>query len=79
MGLRVGNFRLASHDGGDAIMMPMIDFPWWFPAVPLVAHLAMAVPIGWAALKFVDEQSDASSFMGLLKRDRRVLQELEGA
>jgi len=31
-------------------MMPMIGFPWaWFPIVPLIAHLAMAVPIGYFA------------------------------
>lgn len=31
-------------------MMPLIRFPWaWFPLVPLIAHLAMAVPIGLVA------------------------------
>lgn len=27
-------------------MMPMIRWPRWFPIVPFIAHLAMAVPIG---------------------------------
>ena len=31
-------------------MMPMVQFPWaWFPIIPLIAHLAMAVPIGYFA------------------------------
>ncbi|GBD08762.1 hypothetical protein HRbin22_01003 [Candidatus Thermoflexus japonica] len=30
-------------------MMPLIRFPWWFPIVPFLAHMAMAVPIGFFA------------------------------
>ncbi len=34
-------------------MMPMVRFPAWFPVVPLVAHVAFAVPLAWIALRFV--------------------------
>lgn len=35
------------------VMMPAIRFPAWFPIWPLLAHLAMAVPIGAVALAWV--------------------------
>ena len=54
------------------VMMPMIDFPWWFPGVPFLAHLAMAVPIGWVALHLVKPEADAKSFVGLLRGDRQA-------
>lgn len=54
------------------VMMPMIDFPWWFPAVPFLAHLAMAAGIGAVARRFVRPEADAKSFAGLVRLDRRV-------
>ncbi len=51
------------------LMMPMIDFAWWFPGVPFLAHLAMAVRIGWVALRLVKPEADVKSFVGLLRRD----------
>jgi len=53
------------------VMMPMIDFPWWFPIVPFVAHMAMAVAIGGVSLRFVRPEADAKSFAGLLRLDRQ--------
>ncbi|MBI2402698.1 MAG: hypothetical protein HYV20_08180 [Gemmatimonadetes bacterium] len=53
------------------VMMPMIHFPWWFPAVPFVAHMAMAVAIGGVALRFVKPEADAKSFVGLWRLDRQ--------
>lgn len=53
------------------VMMPMIHFPWWFVIVPFVAHMAMAVPIGWVPLRFVDEEADGKSFLGLLRAERK--------
>lgn len=47
-------------------MMPMIRFPWWFPGVPFLAHLAMAVPIGFFA-RFVNPASAAISLLGLIR------------
>ncbi|HXF73758.1 MAG TPA: hypothetical protein VNO79_14250 [Actinomycetota bacterium] len=35
------------------VMMPAIRFPAWFPIWPLLAHLAMAIPIGAVALAWV--------------------------
>ncbi len=47
-------------------MMPIIRFPRSFPVVPLLAHLAMAVPIGYVALNFVAAgSSGASAVSGL--------------
>lgn len=45
-------------------MMPLIRFPRWFPIVPLLAHLAMAAPIGYVALRFVDDEGHAASLAG---------------
>jgi len=53
------------------VMMPMIGFPWWFVLVPLVAHMAMAVPIGWVPRRFVDEAADGKSFLGRLRAERQ--------
>lgn len=44
-------------------MMPAIRFPSWFPGVPLVAHLAMAVPIAWAAQTFITHHDAAASLL----------------
>jgi len=52
------------------VMMPMIAFPWWFVIVPFLAHMAMAVPIGWAAKRFVDQEADSKSFLGLLRQEK---------
>jgi len=48
-------------------MMPMIHLPYpKFMIVPLLAHWAMAIPIGYFALNFVDPAVSASSlFEGL--------------
>ncbi len=54
------------------VMMPMIDFPWWFVIVPFVAHLAMAVPIGWVSSRCVDEEADSKSFLGLLRQEKML-------
>jgi len=60
------------------VMMPMIDFPWWFPVIPFVAHMAMAIPIGWVALRWVNEPADRKSFVGLLREEKeRSLREQE--
>ena len=53
------------------VMMPMIDFPWWFVIVPLLAHMAMAAPIGWVPRRFVNEEADGKSFLGLLRAERQ--------
>jgi hypothetical protein len=42
-------------------MMPMVRFPRSFPIVPLVAHLAMAIPIGFFAIKFIPAGASSSS------------------
>ncbi len=47
-------------------MMPTIRFPWWFPGVPLMAHLAMAIPIGFFA-RFVSPAAAAVSLVGLIR------------
>lgn len=47
-------------------MMPMIRFPWWFPGVPFLAHLAMAVPIGFFA-RLVNPAAAALSLLGLIR------------
>lgn len=54
------------------VMMPMIDFPWWFPAVPFVAHIAMAVPIGGIALRFINDAAHQKSFLGLWRADQTL-------
>jgi hypothetical protein len=49
------------------IMMPMIRFPWWFPIIPLIAHLVMAIPIGAIALHVIDPYAAANaSLLGFL-------------
>jgi len=35
-------------------MMPMIRFPWWFPIVPFIAHMAMAVPLALISIYLVN-------------------------
>lgn len=47
-------------------MMPMIRFPSWFPVVPLLAHVAMAVPIGAAALTWIGVAETEASLLGAL-------------
>lgn len=41
-------------------MMPMIRWPRWFPIVPFIAHIAMAVPIGYFALQFAGPAAGSS-------------------
>lgn len=48
-------------------MMPMIRFPAWFPVVPFIAHVALALPIAWVALTFLPASASASSLLGLLR------------
>lgn len=45
-------------------MMPLIKFPWWFPIVPFIAHMAMAIPIGYIALNFLSPAAHAASLLG---------------
>lgn len=47
-------------------MMPLIKFPWWFPIVPFIAHIAMAIPIGYVALNFISPAAHAASLFGAL-------------
>ncbi len=44
-------------------MMPMIRFPRSFPMVPLIAHVAMAIPIGFFAINFVSPEASSSSLV----------------
>ncbi len=44
-------------------MMPMVRFPRSFPIVPLLAHLAMAIPIGYFAINFVSTSGSSSSLV----------------
>ncbi len=44
-------------------MMPMIRFPRSFPLVPLIAHIAMAIPIGFFAINFVSPGASSSSLV----------------
>lgn len=48
------------------LMMPMIRFPRWFPVVPLLAHVAMVVPIGAVALAAIAADQTRASFLGFL-------------
>jgi hypothetical protein len=51
-------------------MMPMIKFPFpRFLVVPLIAHIAMAIPIGFFAINFVTPDAHASSLVGGLGLD----------
>jgi len=52
------------------VMMPMIEFPWWFVVTPFVAHMAMAGPIGWVSLRYVGADADRRSLRGLLRQER---------
>lgn len=45
-------------------MMPLVRFPRWFPAVPFLAHLAMAAPMGFFALEYVSGAMHGSSLSG---------------
>ena len=47
-------------------MMTVIRFPRTFPVVPLLAHLAMAVPIGYFALTFVSPSASEASLISRL-------------
>lgn len=42
-------------------MMPMVRFPRSFPIVPLLAHIVMAIPIGFFAINFVSPEASSSS------------------
>lgn len=42
-------------------MMPMVRFPRSFPIVPLLAHIAMVIPIGFFAINFVSAEGSSSS------------------
>ncbi len=44
-------------------MMPMVRFPRSFPVVPLLAHIAMAIPIGFFAINFVSAAASSSSLV----------------
>lgn len=44
-------------------MMPMVRFPPSFPIVPLLAHVAMAIPIGYFAINFVSSSGSSSSLV----------------
>jgi hypothetical protein len=48
-------------------MMPLIRFPWWFIIVPFIAHIAMALPIGYFAF-FVGDAANRASLLGALLR-----------
>lgn len=48
------------------LMMPMIRFPRWFPVVPLLAHVAMVVPIGAVALAAITADQTQASLLGAL-------------
>ncbi|MBI2917347.1 MAG: hypothetical protein HYY01_05060 [Chloroflexi bacterium] len=47
-------------------MMPIIRFPRWFPVVPLIAHIAMAVPFAVIALYLVSGDAHLHSLLGAL-------------
>ncbi len=47
-------------------MMPMIRFPRWFPVVPLLAHVAMVVPIGAVAFAALTVDQTQVSLLGAL-------------
>jgi hypothetical protein len=48
-------------------MMPLIRFPWWFIIVPFIAHIAMAIPIGYFAF-FVSAAANSGSLLGAFVR-----------
>lgn len=46
-------------------MMPLVKFPWpWFAFVPFVAHLVLAIPIGYVALNLISPEANAASLLG---------------
>ncbi|MFV1858780.1 MAG: hypothetical protein ACC647_05440 [Anaerolineales bacterium] len=48
-------------------MMPLVKFPWpKFAIVPLVAHLFLAVPIGYVALNLLSPAANVASLLGAL-------------
>lgn len=45
-------------------MMPLVKFPWpWFAIVPFIAHLVMAIPIGYVALNSLSPRANAASLL----------------
>ena len=49
-------------------MMPLVQFPWpRFAVVPFVAHLVLAVPIGYVALNLLSPAANAASLLGALR------------
>lgn len=48
-------------------MMPIIRFPRWFPIVPLIAHIAMAIPFALVSLYLVSDAAHLHSLLGALK------------
>lgn len=46
-------------------MMPLVRLPRWFPGVPLIAHLALAAPIGFFAHEYVDAAAHGVSIVGV--------------
>jgi hypothetical protein len=48
-------------------MMPLVQFPWpQFAIVPFIAHLVLAVPIGYVALNLISPEANAASLFGAL-------------
>ncbi len=47
-------------------MMPMIRFPRWFPVVPLIAHVAMVIPIALIAQNVISPEAAAASLVAAL-------------
>ncbi len=47
-------------------MMPMVGFPRWFPVVPFIAHIAMAIPIALIAQNVVSPEAAAVSLVAAL-------------
>lgn len=48
-------------------MMPSIRFPRWFPVVPLIAHIAMAVPFALVSVYLVGDTAHLYSLLGALR------------
>jgi phage-related protein len=47
-------------------MMPMVGFPRWFPVVPFIAHIAMAIPIALIAQSVISPEAAAVSLVAAL-------------
>lgn len=47
-------------------MMPMVGFPWWFPGVPFIAHIAMVIPIALIAQNVISPAAHAVSLVAAL-------------